>query len=446
MYKLLAVSMKNLKIILLIIFFLAINKNCFAQNNYSINAIEIYNSGVALHKQHSYDMAEQKYLKALKIQPNFVEAKKNLSMVYHYKAQKYYGQGDYNEAIIYTKKALSLSPEKFEYYNTLANCYAQMKDYVNAIEIYNKILSKTPDDDNVLNNLAIAYMKTNQNEKAQKVYNDILLINPEDKVAQQNLKYISYRNNEQILNNSINNLPSVSHAPNSLYKLIKPSAGITKNTVDKTKYILDLIWSEPNGQILLKAILNKKIPINITQGIVTANAMQQTKKNTLMLYGFIPIFSYDTSSMSVNIAFNYISDFYNPNIDPRHRIYDLQIFLHEFGHAFMYCKNLHHQDAIEEELGVSIIGFDSAYKIITGQYLTKEQTEEYSMQILQALLSDSHRNLPVYNGFNKEIQYYGIKLPYPEIYSNLPLMYKKLLSESKISPVPNFYVYVKCKY
>lgn len=360
------------KILILTLFSLSLSP-VFAQGNYSNTAIQTYNAGVAFHKQHNLDAAEQKYRQTLKIQPDFAEAKQNLSAVYHTKA--------------------------------------------------------------------LDYLKTNQNEKAQKLYYEILLITPKDNVAQQNLKYISQVQNEQFLNNSVNNMPVVPHAPQALYKLIKPSAGITKNTVERMKYILDLVWSEPNGQLLLQGILNHKIRINITQGVVTANAMHQKRTNTILLYGFIPIFSYDTSSNAVNIAFNYISDFYNPKIDAHHRIYDLQVFVHEFGHAFMFSKNSGHKDSIEEELGVSMLGYNSAYKILTGQYLTKEQTIEYSMSVLQSLLSDSHRDLPVHNGFNNEIQYYGIRLPYPETYSNLPAMYKKLLYEGKISPVPNFYMY-----
>jgi len=435
--------LKIKKILFLISISLFINCNCFAQGNYSTSAIQIFNAGVAYHKQHNFELAEQKYSQALKVQPDFVEAKKNLSVIYYTKAWENLSAHRCSDSIAYAQKALSDGYSKAECYHVMMNCYKENNDYENIILIGNKLKELTPNDAAVLDNLALAYLKTHQDEKARKMYYEVLLINPKDNVAQQNLKYISYVRNEQFLNNSVNNLPVVPHAPVALYRLIKPSGGITKNTVEKTKYILDLIWNEPNGQMLLQQVQDNKIPINITQGAVTANAQQQKKTNTLMLYGFIPIFSYDTASNSVNIAFNYISDFYNPNIDPRRRIYDLQVFIHEFGHAYMFSKTPGHKDAIEEELGVSMLGYNSAYKIITGQYLTREQAIEYSVSVLQSLLSDSHRDLPVHNGFNNEIQYYGIRLPYPEIYSNLPQMYKKLLYEGKVSPVPNFYVYGK---
>lgn len=405
--------MKKIKIfILALILFNCIRNNCLAQNNYSHTAIEIYNSGVTFQRQNNYDTAEKKYIQALTIQPNFIEARKNLSIIYYNKALIYYHEEDFNNSIIYAKKALHCGYKTIDCYYIIANGYKNLNDNANAIAIYNKILE----------------------------------LNPEDKPAQENLKYVRYLHNEAILNNSINNLPRVPNAPAALYRLIKPSPGITKSTVKKTKYILDLIWSEPNGRIILQEILKKKIPIKITQGAVTANANYRKQKRTILLYGLIPIFSYDVSSLSVNIAFNYISDFYNPNIPPKHRIYDLQVFIHEFGHAFMYCKSSRLQDSLEEELGVSMIGFNSAYKIITGKYLTREQTEEYSKNIFESLLNDSHNQLPVYSGFNNMIQSYGINMPYTELYSNLPLMYKKLLEENKVSPLPNFSVYVNYKH
>ena len=88
-----------------------------------------------------------------------------------------------------------------------------------------------------------------------------------------------------------------------------------------------------------------------------------------------------------------------------------------------------------------MLGYNVAYKIITGEYMTREQTGQYSLDSLQALLLDDHRKLPLYNGFPRFIQGYGISLPYPEVYSHLPMMYKKLLDEGKVAPLPSFYIH-----
>lgn len=432
--------MKYLKTLFILILLLHLN-SAFAQNNYSNGAIQIYNSGIAFHKQGKYELAEQKYNQALKLQPNFVEAKKNLAIIYHNRAIKYYSDENYNEAIEYAKKSLNFNPDNMEVYRIIGVCYSNSNNFDDSIAVYKKIISHSPDDDSAMESLAQVYIKTKQYEKASELYTRILQINPNDKVAQQNIKYVNYCHTEKVLNESINNLSTEHNAPCKLYRLIKPAARITDNTVERMKTILDLVWSEPNGQAMLQALINKKVPINITQGTLSANATKQQKQNTLYIYGFIPVYTYKTSALAVNIPFNYISNFNDPNLPAYQRVYNLQVFVHEFGHTYMNTKNPDNTNSIEEELGVSMIGYNVAHKIITGKYLNREQTESYSMSCLESLLSDEHRNLPVYSNFNRTIQYYGIAMPYPEVYSNLPLMYKKLLSEGKISPVPNFYVY-----
>ena len=66
------------------------NPCAFAQNNYSSESIVIYNAGVAFQNQGKQEQAEQKYIQALKLQPNFTEAKKNLASVYNNLAYKNY--------------------------------------------------------------------------------------------------------------------------------------------------------------------------------------------------------------------------------------------------------------------------------------------------------------------------------------------------------------------
>lgn len=455
----------------------------------------------------------------MKLQPNFIQAKQNLAIIYQNLAGKYYGQAAYDKSIYYAKKSLALKPNNVNCYNTIANCYLTLNDNENLINTYKKILSITPDDDLVMNALANAYVKSNQLDKAAEIDQKILLINPNDEktknslsaiyqnlanknysnsnydasvyyakeslslnpnninayhaiaqsysalnnyekaneiykkvlsmepndpIAQQNLKYVNFKHFDKVLNDSINNLNIGHIAPESLYRLINIQPGIDCYYVEKMKTILDLIWSEPNGKTLLNTLLEHNTPINITNGYIKANAYRTKETKTFYLYGIIPVASFTTnSSVAVNIPFSHIDNFNNSNLYAINRIYNLQAFIHEFGHAFMGIKNLNDVNSMEEEIGVSMIGYNIANKIITGKYLDPTQTETYSIDCLKGLLSDEHRDLPVYSGFNKAIQSHGIAMPYPEVYSNIPLMYKKLLSEGKVTPVPSFNAYLK---
>ena len=371
---------------------------------YSNTAIQVYNAGVAFHKQGKYELAEQKYHQALKLQPNFDEAKKNLTMIYQNLACKNYSNSDYEKALYYAKKYLSLNPDNVNVYHSIAQSYLALNNYQKANEVYEKILS----------------------------------IDPNDKIAQQNLKYVNFKHSDKILNDSINNLNIGHIAPEKLYRLITIQPGINSYYFEKMKTILDLIWNDPNGKILLSALLKRNTSINITNGYVKANVKREQKKKTLYLWFIIPVASFTTnSSVNINFPTGYIDNFNNKKLYSAKRIYNLQVFIHEFGHAFIGIKNPKNTNSIEEELGVSMIGYNIANKIITGKYLDSAQTEKYSLDCLAGLLSDEHRDLPYYSGFNKAIQSYGIAMPHPEVYSNISLMYKKLLSEGKVAPIPN---------
>lgn len=398
------------KVIILGLFFLTGTLSAFAQApNYSNSAIVIYNQGVVLQRQGKDELALDKFNQALKLQPNFSEAKYNQQVIYMDLANKYYSEANYAKGIEYLKKELSVKPK----------------------------------DIDALHLLARIYIESSNPEKASEIYERILAINPNDYEAQNNSKCLAQQYHEKVVSESLNSLSVTPTAPNSLYRLIKPSAGITAKTVKKAEAMLDLIWSEPSGKLMLSELLKKRVSINITQGAVGANATRTSQANTLYLYGFIPIVKYNTSKNEVNIAFNFISDFNNPNVPSRNRVYCLHAFVHEFGHAFINIKNPNDVNSIEEELGVSMIGYNVANKVITGKYLTREQTRNYAMETLESLLKDDHRNLPVFSGFTSSMQSFGVILPYPEEYSDLAGMYKTLLEEDKISPVPNFYKYAR---
>lgn len=430
--------LKNLLILILLFFY--VQCSCaFAQGKYSDTAIQFYNSGVEFQKQNKYELAEQKYNQALLIQPNFTEARTNLLIIYQNLSYKCYSTLAYEKSIYYAKKALSVKPNDLYSYTIMARCYTNMNDSQNAITNYLKALSLKPEDTSTMHDLAQIYINSNRFDKAKELYNKILIIAPDDKIAKSNLEYVNFQQSEKTLSESLNNLNIQHTAPEKLYKLIKGASPYTKEDI---KTILDLVWSEPSGQIMLRSLMKKKTPIYIIQVDSKANARKTQQKHTIYAYGIIPIASFTISTNAVYIPIKYINNFKDTNLSPHQRIYNLQVFVHEFGHAFMNIKNPKNINSIEEELGVSMIGYNIAHKVITGKYLDKDQTQIYSKDCLEALLLDEHRELPVFSGFNNTIQSYGITMPYPEIYTNPIPIYKQLLAEKKINPVPNFYEYL----
>lgn len=393
-----------IKLLLLIICFCNLHQPCaFAQVqvvNYSNEVIKLYNEGTILCGQGKYELAEQKYNQVLKIQPNLSQAKNNLAMIYQKWALNYCKEKNYDKAILYSKKALQLKPNDINLLIVIAECYTNLRDYNNAYEYYEKILA----------------------------------INPNNEDIKRNFQVVKYYYNEKILNNQLNNIEVAHNSPDSLYALIKPTAGISDNDIEGMKNILDMIWNEPTGQKLLQCLIDNNIPINLTKEDkipcikkTYANGITSTK-----------------CTIEVIIPVKTIVGFNDKNSTTYLRIYNLTAFVHEFGHAFISVKKPNDGvGSMEEELGASMIGYNVSLKAITGQYLDKGQAQIYSLDSFKNILADNHKNLPVYSGFNQAMQKNGIVMPYPEVYSNIPLMYKKLFKENKVPHVPSLDAYLK---
>lgn len=244
------------------------------------------------------------------------------------------------------------------------------------------------------------------------------------------------------LTQSLNNIQVNEHAPKRIYRMIKRNWRVPKSYVAETQRIVDLIWSEPTGRRILLALRDNGIPIRIVPNDKKTITVHETQTTTTYAYGMVPLNSFTYYTTTVVIPIKHIDGFNNPDLDPRTRIYHLHAFLHEMGHAYMFIIDPNNKDSIEEELGVSMLGYNIANKIVTGEYLTKEQAKHYSQGCLTALLEDDHRDLPVFGHFNRKLMLQGIYLPQFQEYADIPVMYKKLLDEGKVEPARTFSPYM----
>lgn len=250
--------------------------------------------------------------------------------------------------------------------------------------------------------------------------------------------YLDYK-----LTQSLNDIQVNEHAPKRIYKLIKRNWRVPKSYVLETQRILDLIWSEPMGRKMLLALRDNSIPIRIVPNDKKTITMHEVQQVTTYARGMMPLNTMTYYTTTVIIPIKHIDGFNNPYLGSRTRLYHLHAFLHEMGHAYMLIIDPNNKDSIEEELGVSMLGYNIANKIVTGKYLTKEEAQQYSQGCLTALLEDDHRDLPVFGYFNRKLMRRGIYLPYFEEYADIPVMYKKLLDEGKVEPARTFAPYMQ---
>ncbi len=245
-----------------------------------------------------------------------------------------------------------------------------------------------------------------------------------------------------VLSRSLNNIQVGEHAPKRIYRMIKRNWRVPKSYIVETQRILDLIWSEPTGRRMLLALRDNGTPIRLVPNDRNTITMHEIQTTTTYAYGTVPLNSFTYYNTTVVIPVKHIDGFNNPYLAPGRRLYHLHAFLHEMGHAYMLTIDPTNKNSLEEELGVSMLGYNIANKIVTGEYLTKEDAEYYSESCLRALLEDDHRDLPVFGFFNKKLMMRGIYLPHFEEYADIPVMYKKLLDSGKVTPARTFAPYM----
>lgn len=381
----------------------------------------LYNEGLTLQKQGEYELSAQKFSEALKMNPDLTRAKKGLIYDYQILLKKYFDEKNYQKAVSYARKLEVYLPDNDSNLKIIAECYYNLKNYLKAIKYYEKALTYNQNDTFILRSITQSYANLGDYSKALSYARKVAILEPNDTQIKENIKILESKAKNNEINQHINNLQVTQEAPVQIYSLIKTN--LSSRILGETQGILDLIWSDPSGRIMLTTIWQKQIPINIIKSDERANTQETNISKT-----------YHAVS-SINIPVKYILNFNDETRPAEDRIFNFTAFMHEFGHAYFRIKNPTIEDSMEEEIGVSMIGHNIAYKIITGEYLTKEQTQELSLELVAGLLSDDHRELPVYNGFNKKIQTYGIILPYPEVYSDLRPIYKKLREQNKVQPV-----------
>lgn len=302
------------------------------------------------------------------------------------------------------------------------------RNYSNAVYYGEQSIPYMPADAKNLAALAYSYVELKNYQKASDYYNKALIIEPNNDDLKKKIKYLNAYQEDQNLNKSINNIRVTEKAPARLYALINTS--LSSDIKSEVEGIFDLVWNVPDGRRLLTTIWESRIPIYIVQSDGNAHTTALVRNGT-------------STVQSITIPVKYIDKLNNPNLLGIARIDAFATFLHEFGHAYSRINDPRSFNSMEEEMGVEMLGYNISYRIVTGSYLNKKQVQDFYPHFLIGLLSDDHRNLPVYSGFDKRVQSYGVSLPYPEVYSDLVPMYKKLLSLGKTTQVASLDALIK---
>ena len=127
----------------------------------------------------NYEASIQAYVQALRLDPDYKEAKNNLGITYR-DAGRFYGEqhGDLNKSMQYLLKAYEMQPDEYETLRLLGVVHGVSGQFQKAVGFFVKALEQSPDDPNALYNLGSAYINAGQPELAQPYIQKAITINP----------------------------------------------------------------------------------------------------------------------------------------------------------------------------------------------------------------------------------------------------------------------------
>jgi tetratricopeptide (TPR) repeat protein len=163
------------------------------------NSIAHCNLGHALSKQGKYNEAFIHYVKALEINPKYVQAHNDMGYLLG-------RQGNYKDAIYHYNEALRISPNDVKIRNNFGVLLAQQGNFKDAVYQYNKVLQNNPKYVGAYYNLGKLYANQGNTEIAIHYYRKALLLNPNMTLVLYNMSWIfathqntKFRNGEEAI-------------------------------------------------------------------------------------------------------------------------------------------------------------------------------------------------------------------------------------------------------
>jgi len=181
---------------------------------------ELYNYlGMAYSNKKKFDIAEQKYLRALSLKSSYSDARNNLGVNYlemqrwddairqfklvtediFFQNQSvaginlglaYFGKGDYPKALSLMRAVVADFPRDPRGRLHLGKIYFAMGKYDLAIDEYKKALELNAEYVTAYYNLGLVYIKTKNNRSAQTAFREVMRLAPDSEVGQLSKEYL----------------------------------------------------------------------------------------------------------------------------------------------------------------------------------------------------------------------------------------------------------------
>ncbi|MCM0081586.1 tetratricopeptide repeat protein [Geomonas sp. Red32] len=175
--------------------------------------------GLAYFRKGLFELAEKKYLRALKLKENYSEARNNLGVDYlemkrwdaaiaqfkqvqediFYADQgsaainlglAYFGKGDYDQALAELRGSVSKNPSDPRARLNLGRVYFALNRTELAIEQYKKAVSLNSSYAAAYYHLGLAYMKQNESREAREAFREVVKLAPDSENGQLSREYL----------------------------------------------------------------------------------------------------------------------------------------------------------------------------------------------------------------------------------------------------------------
>jgi type IV pilus assembly protein PilF len=175
--------------------------------------------GIAYFRKNKFDIAVQKYLKALALKPDFSDARNNLGVaylelkrwddaIYQFKlviedifypnqeaatinlALAYYGKGDFPQALSILRGLVGSSPQDPRVRLNLGKVYYALDKFELAVVEYKKAIDLNVGYAAAHYNLALAYMKLQDKRSAALAFKEVVRLVPESELGQLSQEYL----------------------------------------------------------------------------------------------------------------------------------------------------------------------------------------------------------------------------------------------------------------
>lgn len=332
--------------------------------------------------------------------------------------------------IVYSSAAYAEVPVNSQSYlesKKLGDLSCVKEDFAKAAYYYAQALEINPNEAD-LNKLGLIYYMNDDYQNSIKSFEKSLCFNPNNKRTKAKIEYVNYLISEKEKNDKVNSMEPKLKAPRNLHRMVQVKSKL-ENAEDEEKLhkIIDFLWSDEEGRVLLKKVLNSQTPIYLKRKIkhsyFTASQVLPLNEGVLSNPLSSQLLAYSNYiEKQIYIKESDISNFQKKGNTYKDNEWAITVLAHEICHMTNFMSNPRTKDSKEEELIATVIGYNIASRILNDKPLSEEQVKEKAISYYNSTIlrhGCPYRDLPMNENFARSLVPLGVNLPYYGVYANL---------------------------